>query len=222
MPTNNHSDILKKIYENPQYYSIILQTNKERINPREYNKSRQAVRKNFSEYEIEEKIKSVIKYILFRCEDITPLSIQKLLYYVQGFYYMFTEKYIFKEDCEALESGPIYKSIYDRYKSFGIEFVNEDILSSKLPELDDMERNITESVIKFFGCYSGKVLEEMTKNEAPWIFTRTNIIKAQGTCKVIEKNLITQYFYGLKENYNIRDLLDIEIYSRDLFQKISI
>lgn len=220
MATNNHSDILNKIYENPQYYSIILQTNKERIDPKEYNKSRQAVRKELNEHKTEEKINSVIKYILIRCEDITPLSIQKLLYYVQGFYYMFTENYIFEEDCEALVNGPVYRSIYNRYKSFGSEFVNEDILSSKIPELSDMERNITESVIKFLGCYSGKVLEEMTKNETPWILIKSKLIKNKYDSEVIEKNLIAQYFLDIKEDYNIINILDIQIYSKKLFESI--
>ena len=102
MITNSHSDILKKIYENPNYYSIILQTNKERIKPIDYNKSRQAVKAILNKDITEEKIDAVIKYLLIRCEDFTPLALQKLLYYVQAFYYVFTDNYIFKEDCEAV------------------------------------------------------------------------------------------------------------------------
>lgn len=220
MPTNNHSDILKNIYKDPHYYSIILQTNKQRITPKEYKKSRQALKKELNEHKTEEKIKSVIKYILIKCEDITPLSIQKLLYYIQGFYYIFTENYIFEEECEALESGPAYMSIYNKYESFGSKFVNEDILSSKIPELNDMEKNITECVIKFFGCYSGKILEEMTKNESPWITIRSNLIKDNYVSEIIEKNVIAQHFLGIKKEYNMINVSDIEMYSKKLFQNI--
>lgn len=101
---------------------------------------------------------------------------------------LFTENYIFKEECELLESRPVYISVYNRYEAFGSKFVNEDVLSSKLIELEHMERNITESVIKFLGCYNGKILEEMTKNEAPWILTKSNLIKSKFTSEVIEKN----------------------------------
>lgn len=227
MPTSAHSDILKKIYENPNYYSILLQTNKERINPIDYNKSRQAVRSLLSEDIPEEKIDAVIKYFLIRCEDFTPLALQKLLYYVQAFYYMFTDNFIFKEDCVASIKGPVYNSVYERYEKFGYEEVNRDILVNEKPELEDTERNVVESVIKFYSCYSGKILEKMTCNEAPWMLTRTYIINESNFendnfNKIMEKSLISEYFKGIKEKYNMMNLLDIKKYSVDLFNKISI
>ena len=226
MITDSHSDILKKIYENPNYYSIILQTNKERIEPIDYNKSRQAVKSVLSKNISEEKIDAVIKYLLIRCEDFTPLTLQKLLYYVQAFYYVFTDNFIFQEDCEASMKGPLYTNVYERYEKFGYEEINKDILANDKLKLEDVERNIVESVIKFYSCYSGKILEQMTRNEAPWMLTRTSIInennkKNENPNRIIEKNLITEYFKGVKEKYNMINLLDIQKYSTDLFDKIS-
>jgi uncharacterized phage-associated protein len=226
MITSYHSEILKKIYKNPNYYSIVLQTNKERINPVDYNKSRQKVKVILNKDVTEEKIDAVIKHILIRCEDITPFTIQKLLYYVQGFYYIFTDNFIFEEDCEASEKGPVYASVQDRYKDFGYEIINKEILSNDNLKLDDVERNVVESIIKFYGCYSGKILEQMTKNEAPWILVRTknineNNITGNIQYKIIEKNAIGIYFKGLKEKYNMTNLLDVQKYSTDLFNNIS-
>ena len=226
MITDSHSDILKKIYENPNYYSIILQTNKERIEPIDYNKSRQAVKSVLSKNISEEKIDAVIKYLLIRCEDFTPLTLQKLLYYVQAFYYVFTDNFIFQEDCEASMKGPFYTNVYERYEKFGYEEINKDILANDKLKLEDVERNIVESVIKFYSCYSGKILEQMTRNEAPWMLTRTSIInknnkKNENPNRIIEKSLITEYFKGVKEKYNMINLLDIQKYSTDLFDKIS-
>ncbi|BCZ46827.1 hypothetical protein psyc5s11_28940 [Clostridium gelidum] len=225
MITSSHFDILKKIYENPAYYSIILQTNKERIEPIDYNISRQAVKSALNKNITEEKIDAVIKYLLIRCEDFTPLMLQKLLYYVQAFYYVFTDKFIFKEDCEASTKGPVYTNVHERYEQFGYEEINKEILANDKLKLEDVERNVVESVIKFYSCYSGKILEQMTRNEAPWMLTRTNIInetnKSENTNRIIEKNLIAEYFKGIKEKYNMINLLDIQKYSTDLFGKIS-
>ena len=225
MITNSHSDILKKIYENTNYYSIILQTNKERIDPIDYNKSRQVVKailnKDINDI-TEEKIDAVIKYLLIRCEDFTPLALQKLLYYVQAFYFVFTDKFIFIEDCEASMKGPVYKSVCERYKTFGYEEINKDILANDKLSLEDAERNVVESVIRFYSCYSGKILMQMTHNEAPWLLTRSNHInKDKSFSKIIEKDLIAEYFNGIKEKYNMINLLDIQKYSIDLFNKIS-
>ncbi|WP_160687709.1 type II toxin-antitoxin system antitoxin SocA domain-containing protein [Clostridium sp. C2-6-12] len=226
MICSSNSDILKKMYKNTNYYSILLQTNKGRINPVDYNKSRQAVKAVLNKDITEEKIDAVIKHILIRCEDITPLTIQKLLYYVQGFYYMFTDNFIFQEDCEASVKGPIYASVKERYEHFGFEIINNDILSNENLKLEDAERNAVESIIKFFGCYSGKILEQMVKNEAPWMLTRTKTIKdnhiqENAENNIIEKNSIGIYFKGLKEKYNMTNLLDVQKYSTDLFNSLS-
>lgn len=222
----SHSDILKKIFGNPNYYSIVLQTNKERINPISYNKSRQAVKGILNNEITEEKIDAVIKYLLIRCEDFTSVTLQNLLYYVQGFYYVFTKKFIFNEDCEAYINGPVFKSVLERYEKFGYEEANKDILVNKNLKLEDVERNVVESVIKFYGCYSGKVLRQMTNNEAPWILTRSKVnnkndFENDGNNKIIDKDLILEYFNGIKEKYNMTNLLDIQKYSIDLFNKIS-
>ncbi|OOM73848.1 hypothetical protein CLPUN_42830 [Clostridium puniceum] len=223
MITSSNSDILKKIYKNPNYYSIVLQTNKERINPIDYSKTRQTVKDILSKAATEEKIDSVIKYLLIRYEDITPSTIQKLLYYVQGFYYMFTDNFIFTEDCEASIDGPVYISVYDRYEKFGYVVINNDILANENFTLEDVEANVVESIIKFYGCYSGKILEQMTKNEAPWMLVRTKNINENNILnKTIEKKLIGIYFKGIKEKYNMTNLLDVQKYSTDLFNKISI
>lgn len=226
MLTISRSDILKKILDDSNYYLTLLKAKKERINPVDFNISRQAVNYILNSDVTEDKIDAVIKYFIIRCEDFTPTVLYKLLYYVQGFHYVFANKYMFSEDFEASKDGPICKSVYERYKIFGYEEVNKDILSNNKLKLSDEERNVVESIIKFFGCYSGKILRLMTQSEAPWILTRTNIIhkkdfEDENYVGIIEKKLISEYFRGIKYKYDITNQLDIEKYSIDLFQKIS-
>lgn len=226
MIINSHSDMIEKIYENVSYYSMILQNNEGRIEPVDYNKSRQAVEKSLSQESTEEKIDSVIKYILIRGEDFTPYTLHKLLYYVQAFYYVFTNKFLFNEDCEAFTNGPVFRSLCERYEIFGYEETNKDILANNKLKLDNVERNVVESIIKFYGCYSEKILRQMIQNEAPWIFTRINLINKEdfednNYDGIIEKNLIAEYFNGIKEKYHMTNLLDIEKYSKDLFNNMS-
>lgn len=226
MISNINSDALEKIYSNPSYYSVVLQNNKEKINPVHYNKSRQAVKKLTENNVSEEKIDAVIKYLLIRCDDFAPSTLHKLLYYIQSFYYVFTDNFIFEEDCEAFADGPIYRSVLERYEVFGYKDANLDILANNKLRLDNLERNVIESVIKFFGCYSEKMLRQMSQNEAPWILTRTNVINKNDFedndyRAIIDKNLISEYFKGIKEKYEMSNLLDIQKYSLDLFNNIS-
>ena len=105
---------------------------------------------------------------------------------------MFTGDYLFDNDCEAWIHGPVYRCIYDRYKCFGrgqIEINDSDEIL-----LDEIEDYIVGCVVRYFGCYSGKILEEMTHSEMPWILTRRGLKKDVGCNRIIEKEFIDTYF----------------------------
>ena len=88
MPTKQYSEILSKIYENPIYYAELLQAGKENLKTTAaYEKSKKAVDALILEAdEPISKIEAVVRTILNQCGDITPLTLQKALYYIQGFY----------------------------------------------------------------------------------------------------------------------------------------
>lgn len=229
MISSHDSAILKKIYDNSHYYSIMLETNKERIKPYEYCRSRKAVRFMNTSGNVEKKIDGVIKYILSRCDDVTPLMIQKLLYYVQSFYYVFTEHFLFEEDLQAGDRGPEFESVMERYRIYGFDSVNNEIMSNENLNLEDIEKNVAEAVLKFYGCYSGKILDKMVQNESPWILTRKQMLQSSRMeielspeeSRIINKELILAYFMGVKDKYSMISVLDMEKYSRDVFEKIS-
>lgn len=222
------SDVLNKAYDSVQYYSIMLETNKMRISPNEYLKTSRAVKFQITCKRVEKNIDTVIKYILKRYDDITPLMLQRLLYYVQGFYYVFTDHFLFEEECIAGRKGPVFESVMTRYEVYGFDMINDVILNDETLDIEDIEKNIVEGVLKFYGCYSGKILEKMVQNEAPWILTRKQMIEKmresdeeEENNNIIKKDLVSAYFTGVKEKYSMMSLLDMEKYSRDIFQKIS-
>lgn len=167
----------------------------------------------------EHKIDNVAINIIRKCGEITPLALQKLLYYSQAFYKLFTGDYLFDNDCEACIHGPVYRCIYDRYKCFGrgqIEINDSDEIL-----LDEIEDYIVGCVVRYFGCYSGKILEEMTHSEMPWILTRRGLKKDVGCNRIIEKEFIDTYFKNVKDKYKLISIDDIKEYSTTLFNSIN-
>ncbi len=220
IPSRQYSEILKKIANDPVYYKSILETNKERL-PSEltYKKSEQAVNELISKTKGGSKINSVIKYILNQCQDITPLALQKALYYIQGFYYAFFKKYMFTEDCQAWAHGPVYRSIYAAFADYHFDPI------AKIEEFDSsvfstQEKAIIDSVIKNICCYSGKVLEKFTHNEQPWIITRGDILDSAPSNRIIDKKMIGDFFLSVKAKYNMVVPSDIHSYSVAMFESL--
>jgi len=222
IPSKNYSNTLKKIQKEPNYMKELLEENKDRVSKHAYNKCKKAIKKLLKEKkpETNSKIDSATKYILKKSSEITPLALQKLLYYTQSFYNMFYEDFIFEEDCEAWIHGPVYKEIYHKYKNFGYNPIENNNMNFDDIKLNKIEKEILDSIINYFGRYSGKVLEEMTHNETPWLITRKDINDNEASNKIIKKELINNYFSKIKEKYNILSVSDIKDYSNNLFNKI--
>ena len=229
IPSKQYSDILLRIYNDPEYYLQLLISNKDNLKSAiSYEKSYKATQKlirelqnnfannNFDGNKSSDKINNVIQYLLIKCEDITPLALQKSLYYIQGFYFAFYKSFIFTDDCQAWIHGPVYKDVYLRYKDYTFTPIDSPTTeisgiksSEKLADyrytqrsditrltaeltttLSATEKAVCDSVIDNLCCYSGKELERFTHHEEPWILTRGNLKTNDSSNKIINKNTI--------------------------------
>lgn len=142
------------------------------------------------------RVKDVAKYFIDLSVEstpyaITPLKLQKLLYYAQGFHLINTGERLFRAELEAWVHGPVVREIYFEYKEFGYHtitskpFINKDLFL-ETPLLTDGEMATIEEVWEHFGDLDGKTLEELTHQEDPWLNTEIN--------DEIDIELIREYF----------------------------
>ena len=221
IPTKQYSEILTKIYEDPLYYAELLEAGKENLKSQKtYEKSRKTVDELLKVSENNSsKINIAIKYLLNQCEDITPLALQKALYYIQGFYYAFYNTFLFTEECEAWVHGPVYRNVYFKYRDYRFDPI------TKSQDFDDSvlntsEKAIFDSVIHNLCCYSGKVLEQFTHNETPWLIARGDLPVTESSEKIISHDNIGTYFKEVKEKYKMMKPSDIRDYAMDMFDSL--
>lgn len=223
VPTKPYSDELYKILEDANYMEKILDKNKDNITEKAYNCAKEAIasiKANSLMDNIENEIELIARYIILIGKEITPLALQKILYYAQGFYYAFFGDYLFKEDCEAWVHGPVYTNIYYKYCDYGSSNIpiDEDYYIEDI--IDEDKKELLNVVIKYFGYYNGKALEKMTHYESPWIKARRGLPIDEKSNNIIEKTDISEYFNKVKEKYNMLNLLEIKRYSEEQFNRV--
>jgi uncharacterized phage-associated protein len=220
MPTKQYSEILKKIFENPSYYAQILENNKSNIKQATYEKSKHAVESMIEgETKDKSKINLVIDYLLNKCNDITPLALQKALYYIQGFHYAFYNKFIFTEDCEAWVHGPVFRESYSKYSTYQFAPIAD---GGKIDGLafSSSEKLILDNVARHICCYSGRILEQFAHSETPWLLARGDLPENEKSSQVISKKIMGEYFVTVKNNYNMVNPSDIKKYVQNMFEQI--
>lgn len=123
---------------------------------------------------------------------ITPLKLQKILYYAQGYYLAIYDKELFPEDFQAWAHGPVNEKIYEKYKEYGYQ---------SIPEPDYEIKEFPKDLIDFlsdiwatFGIYDGKYLEDQTHKEDPWIIARKGCEPGARCNETITKLSMKEYF----------------------------
>ena len=78
-----------------------LDENKEKIDSTAYNKAYAAATQLELFFSASDKMLGVIAYLFESLEEITPLMLQKLLYFIQGVSHAVNKKPMFYENCQA-------------------------------------------------------------------------------------------------------------------------
>ncbi|RKL65816.1 hypothetical protein CR203_18315 [Salipaludibacillus neizhouensis] len=105
---------------------------------------------------------------------VTPLKLQKLVYFAQAWHLAIKEKELFKDKIEAWTHGPVVPSLYQEYKSYGFGTITplHDIDSDKYKDEEEETFNL---VWELYGEMDGKALENITHSEDPWIKAREGL-----------------------------------------------
>ena len=218
MPSKEYSDIMKKASQHPEYMMEKLNENKGKIGVTAYSKAYKAASELKDLFKVSEPMLSVISYVFERSDEITPLALQKILYYIQGMYMALFDKELYVEDCVAWVHGPVYESVYNLFKSFKYNPIDDDrfvLLKDRFQTLNQEEKEMIDLVLETFGMYSGKTLERITHQEEPWKQAREGYLPTDSSKVKIEKEAIKAYFIDLAKKYDLRSSADLEQYIRD-------
>jgi len=224
VPSKEYSDILYRALSSPDFMREKLEENKEKIAPAAYHKAMFAIDRLNDLFRVSEKLLNVLFYIFKEANEITPLALEKLLYYIQGISLAVYSSPVFSEDCEAWVHGPVYRPVYNLFRDFKynpIEDSRFSILSAKENLLSDEELHLIDLVISTFGMYSAKTLEQITHQETPWLSARAGYADLESCTELITKESMKNYFSLINETYPLSTKEGISSYIQAMLEKES-
>lgn len=221
LPSKQNSDTLLEVLGSHKVMEQFLEANREAVGSVAYLKCRAELDK-LNELYGSKKIEVVIRYLLRKVSDVTPLALQKMLYYAQSFYYALFGTELFTDPCQAWAHGPVYPDVYYKYREYGYDPIEAPTLDSDetTGELTIRETEFLNSIIAAFGCYSGTVLRKMTHSERPWQNARAGLLPEDRCVTEIDRADIHAYFSQVIEKYQIINPCDIKKYSEAMCENI--
>lgn len=222
LPSREHSAQLLEVLASHREMEKRLEENKERISSVAYIKCREAI-DQLSDLYGTRKIEIVARYLLNKAVEVTPLALQKLLYFAQAFFYALYREELFTDDCQAWAHGPVYPDIYFRYKDFGYNPIEKPLPESEgdFSELTTRELSFLDAIVDVFGVYSGQMLSKITHNEQPWIEARGNLLPSDRSVTVINRETVNRYFEQVVAKYRIMNPCDMASYCTEMINNLS-
>jgi len=219
MPSKEYSDRIRSVLHSYAIMEELLESNHKLLTDTAYSKVKNKINEIKSDFSsITPKLSSVIYELFKNLEEITPLMLQKLLYYVQGFFMVFYNRPMFVENCEAWIHGPVYPQVYFLFKKFRFNPIEDErfsLLAGKENNLTTEEKEVIQLVAKTFGIYGGKTLEKITHKEKPWCDARYGFTENMPSHTVIDKEEILDYFKTVNQTYDLTNEQGINDYIID-------
>lgn len=224
VPSKDYSDIMRRALASPAYMKQKLTENREKITEAAYRKAMAAAGSLESLFSVSEKMLRVIAYIFEKLEEVTPLMLQKLLYFIQGIYLALYGEPLFPEDCRAWLHGPVYPEIYDLFRDFKYNPIDDTrfaLFNGVADTLTGSEKKTIDLVLNTFGMYGGKVLERITHNEAPWKEARKGYGDGIPSNEFLPKDRIMKYYMAVDRKYGAGTEEGLMNYISDMLRKAS-
>lgn len=221
VPSKEYSDIVKAALASPAYMKQKLIEGRDKLTDAAYKKAMAAADSIERLFAVSEKMLRVIAYVFEELEEVTPLMLQKLLYFIQGIYSALYGRPIFTEDCRAWIHGPVYPEVYDLFRDFKYDPIDDArfaLLKGTADALTKEEKSVIDLVVATFGMYGGKVLERITHNEAPWKEARKGYGDSIPSNELLPKERIMKYYITINEKYGIDKEEGLQLYIRDVLK----
>lgn len=159
--------------------------------------------------------KSIANYFIdlakAKGERISPMKLQKLVYYAIGWYAGYTGRPLVDEPVEAWQYGPVLPSLYHEFKKFGsgqitekATYLDDNLDFVEVPPPDDPNvRKFLDNIWSNYGHFTAIKLSEMTHAAGgPWDSTWSESLGVRGTDIPLER--IQQYFRTAAEKAKAR------------------
>lgn len=224
IPSREYSNIIKQALSSPTYMKQKLMENREKLTDAAYKKAFTTVEELEKSFSVSDKMLTVIAYIFEKLEEVTPLMLQKFLYFIQGIYSALYKKPFFEEDCNAWNNGPVYPKVYELFQDFKYNPLDDArfaLLERAEGTLTDEERRVVDLVVNTFGMYGSKVLEKITHNEDPWIEAEKGYGTTISTNELLMKERIMKYYILINQKYGIDSEAGLRAYINDMLAKAS-
>lgn len=108
-------------------------------------------------------------------KGVSPLKLQKLLFYAQVWYFAKEKKKLFSDDIQAWVLGPVIEPVWQAFRHMRRgDYINENKADVSVNLPSDIQNHLSD-VWRAYGNYTGIELVDITHDEFLWLNARQGL-----------------------------------------------
>lgn len=134
-------------------------------------------------------------------DTISPLKLQKLVYYAQAWHLTVYNEPLFDDAIEAWKHGPVVRALWNRFTPIPFNAnipINEFVKES--PNLEMKTHDLLEEVMSVYGEHSAAYLEDLTHSEEPWKIARGDTPPQVASWTPISHESMKEYYSSFQKD----------------------
>lgn len=136
-------------------------------------------------------VHDVAAAILAETGPDSPMRLQKLLYYVQGWHLAMTGEPVFPDRIEAWRAGPVVPEVYKHHEGKR-EVAKWDEGDPR--RLGESYRQTVRLVVERYSAFDRHQLSAMTHDEEPWRVARAGLPDDAPSTETVSQEVMAEYF----------------------------
>lgn len=136
-------------------------------------------------------------------KGVSPLKLQKLLYYSQLWFFVKNRTKLFGDEIKAWVYGPV---VYDVWDTFRYVKRNSIIPQNRLSDIEINDNEVLKHLNQVWNAYghlSGSELVDLTHQDPPWTTSRKGYLNSQPSSQEVKINSVTTSEFNLDYLGNI-------------------
>jgi uncharacterized phage-associated protein len=135
-------------------------------------------------------------------KGVSPLKLQKLLYYSQLWFFVKNDKMLFDDRIRAWIYGPVVYDVWANFKFIKRSSIIPDNRAANL-DLDVLIVNHLDNIWQSYGHLSGSDLVDLTHSDLPWKDSRKGLLGNQPSDRDVIINKHTTRDFALDSDNRI-------------------
>lgn len=144
------------------------------------------------------KIEDVALYILQLLSqdesEVSAMKLQKICFYVQGWYIAKKGRPLFNHDFQAWRYGPVSPTLYKYHAKKATISLNTTDIPGNIQNISDADKKFIKVIVSLYAEYTGLQLSELSHKQDPWIDARRGIPENSPSTNEITLDSMQDYF----------------------------